>query len=278
MDFFNCNKTLSQKDFRRFEGVDNSIVSLGSSLVLNDTDAYKILDLCDHLYAMGQSYALSDLDFATKYTINEISFKNPIYCGLVGSISNHLAGTGDGNDDLSSFGRWAIKTLTAHNIMIDLRNLSEKSFMSAIKESLFPVIITSAGLSGLYGKDILKPYQEKIIVDTGGLISLSITKNNLSLSDIALSIADFLEKFGSKSLCLSLDKKKDKQIQKELELLKIYLLSYGVSEEEIEDIFQNNIKNFLEKHHINRFSCTQKQKSSDRCYGRSSWSKNIAGL
>ena len=240
MDFFNCSKLVSPAKALSTTWDECSIINLDSTKICNDAQAYKLASLCDQLYASGTLFSLHNLDFATRYTVNELSYKNPVYVGLVGNYSNHLAGTSDTNEDLTMFGRFAVRSLTLRQVMIDLRNLSEKSFMSVLKESSFPSIITDAGLSGLYGKDVLKPYQEKMLVDTGGIIAINPTKNGLPISDTAISIADFIERFGSKNLALSCLESKDKAIIKTLEMLKIYLFSYGVTQEDIENIYYKN--------------------------------------
>ena len=252
MDFFNCNKTYNSKNFCAHRQRKNQIVRVDTTWVVSDSDAFSLLSAVDELYQAGQSYAIGDLDFVTKYTANEIAFKNPVYCGLVGFHSNHVAGASEGNDDLSMFGRMLVRVLTERNIMIDLRNLSERSFMGVVKESRFPSIVTDAGLSSLCGKDILKPYQEKTLVDTGGLIAVSLNKNQASLKDIALSIVEFMEKFGAKNLCLSLEDMKEKTIVKTLDMLCVYLMSYGATKDEVEDIFYLNAKSFMSQHFIDK--------------------------
>lgn len=157
-------------------------------------------------------FAIEDLHFLTKDTINEVANLHPKYAGLTWNYDNNLAGGALEFGDLSGFGKNVIKSFENNNIIIDTAHLNEKSFMSVANYCAKPIICShTASFSVNSHPRNLKDYQVKIIIESGGIVGICLVsdfltgKRNSTVLDYIKHIDYLVNKFGIDSFAIGTD-------------------------------------------------------------------------
>ena len=201
--------------------------------------------------------SIEDLHFISKNNLDRILNIKPLYCGLTWNYDNILAGGALDGGDFSLLGLDVVDKLESNNIQIDTAHLSERSFMTFSKITERPILCSHTACYNLRQHNRnLKDYQIKMIVESKGLIGLTLVGDFLTedkkakVGDIARHIDYIVSRFGDKNISIGTDfygtKNLPKGIKsyKDLVLIEERLKYMGYSQETIDNIFYNNAKNF----------------------------------
>ena len=201
---------------------------------------------------------IEDLHFISKNNLAKIINIKPTYCSLTWNNDNLLAGGALEGGDLTNLGIDVIRELEQNNIQIDTAHLSEKSFMRFGAITEHPILCSHTAVN--YCRDHkrnLKDYQIKMIVESSGLVGISLVGDFLtaekrsSVSDVARHIDYIVSRFGDDNICLGTDFYGTKNLPKgintykNLSLLEERLKIIGYTQETINKIFYKNAKRFF---------------------------------
>lgn len=243
------------------ENFSENIISAIWTSEMNEQETFGALERArDYINSSKNLFlAVEDLHFLSKDTVEKLIQFKPLYAGLTWNRANCLAGGAHESGRLTAFGKKVVGLLENNNIVIDTAHLNEDSFSDVLKYSNKPVICSHTAFYGLNpNKRNLKDYQIKMIIDSGGLIGLTLVSEFLNgtqksnIKDIVSHIDYFACKFGINNLALGTDfygtkylpkgarsyKSLTKNVSKELEKL-------GYTQKSIDKIFMTNASSYF---------------------------------
>ena len=205
-------------------------------------------------YLAFEDAGYDDFDFETliKYA--------PVYVGLTWNGENRFGYGCDYSYGLKNDGINLVKKLSAEKIAIDVAHLSKGGFIDVL-ESADVVVDSHTCFSGAYRhKRNIEDWQIKMLVEKNGLIGVTLCgyfstdKNELSIGEFARQIDYFCQRFPVKNLCLGTDfygcdflPYGITEDYDSLSAVKDELKRLGYSDKDVEDVFYNNLSEFLDK-------------------------------
>lgn len=215
-DFYlklNSDKKLDKYIAKNERFAENIIAAIWTS-EMNEKETFSVFERARDYLSLKQNVflAVEDLHFLGKENLEKfISFK-PIYAGLTWNRSNALAGGALESGRLTSFGKRVLLELQNNNIVVDTAHLNEDSFSDVLKVSEKPVICSHTAFYGLnQNARNLKDYQIKMIIDSGGIVGLTLVSDFLNggtksdANDVVSHIDYFACKFGIDNLAVGTD-------------------------------------------------------------------------
>ena len=158
---------------------------------------------------------IEDLWFVNKQNTDDLIKLRPFSVGLTWNADNNLAGGANCDGTLKPLGRVVIEKLAASGIIIDLAHLNRPSFyavatlLTSLNQKLLCTHTCIAEINP-HPRN-LTPHQVKTIVDSGGLIGITLVgdfltaKKRATLCDIYSHIKYFTENFGEDNLAIGTD-------------------------------------------------------------------------
>jgi membrane dipeptidase len=195
---------------------------------------------------------IEDAWFINEQNIHQlISFK-PFSVGLTWNSNNDLAGGANEDGNLTPLGKSIIETLSANNILIDLAHLNKQSFYQTTEIlNGSKLLCTHTCFHAVHPHPRnLDHAQIQTIVDSGGLVGLTLVTNFLGGDDVYTHIKYFLDNFGENNLSIGTDffgttnLPKNFRSYKHLRRFKKFLLKKGLPETTIDKIFHINYHDF----------------------------------
>ncbi|MDR0952297.1 MAG: dipeptidase [Oscillospiraceae bacterium] len=173
------------------------------------------------------------------------------------ALCGSAAASGGG---LTPLGRGYVRRMQELGVAVDLSHASERTFWDVLEISTRPVLAGHSNSKALCNHSRnLTDAQFRALVSTGGVAGINLCPAFLNdsgaatIDDIVRHIEHFLELGGERTLCLGADWDGVDSLPAGIsgveDAEKIYtaLLTRGVAESTIRDIFYNNLMNFLEK-------------------------------
>lgn len=247
---------------RNLDYTQNIIGAVWTSELSRDAAMREIIHARDFVNSQPQTFlAVEDLHFLSKEILEEFALIRPLYTGLTWNNTNCLAGGAEESGRLTLFGKQVIKTLEASNIQIDTAHLNEESFMDVAKLSKRPLFCSHTACFGVHAHPRnLKDYQIKMVIDSGGIVGLSLVSEFLDGSNhtIAKTFASHIDyfacKFGINGISVGTDFFGTKKLPKDiknyhnlLDKVSEILKSYGYTEKSIQKILSDNANEFFSK-------------------------------
>ncbi len=202
---------------------------------------------------------IEDMYFFDDFMKDEILKINPYYCGLCWNYENEFCGGAYSNASLSNKGKRLIKFLENNNIQIDCAHMNEKSFYQLANVTTKPIFCSHTGFKCIIDdKRNLSDAQIKQIIKSEGLIGFYfvgkyISRNKVSVYDIAKNIELFVKLYGIENLAIGSDFFGTDDLPTELNNykqfvnLKNQLIRFGFTNCEINKIFYQNANKFIKK-------------------------------
>lgn len=202
------HKTLYNETRKGLNGLVFAAFSTGKAPVDVFAMANKFYDEKACFERSGNSFDLrlsyEDLGFVNSTNIHSVLLTRPCMCSLTWNFDNKLAGGSYGHSGLTEFGEKVVKILESEKILIDTAHLNEKSFMDIAIASHGPIVCshTAFGSVNEHPRN-LKDYQIRIILESGGIVGLSLVSYFLSSSrkvgqeDFLRHILYFVDTFGT---------------------------------------------------------------------------------
>lgn len=202
--------------------------------------------------------ALEDLHFIDYENLESIVNLPLKYCGLTWNYENVIAGGCLSDGSLTSLGKITIERLERKKIFIDVAHLNKKSFWQ-VQKTIKSQILCSHTCFESVNKHIrnLDNDQIKAIIDSNGLIGLTLVRDFLTdndfatIDDVFKQIDFFTQKFGYENLAIGTDFNGTLNLPIGLnsyinfDQLKEKLIVNGYTNECIESIFHKNAINFF---------------------------------
>ena len=208
---------------------------------------YKSMQIC-----------IEDVGFLQHNDFNFLLDICPKYVGLVWNYDNNFGGGAYGINGLSKNGEQIVKFLQHNNIVVDTAHMNYKTFFDYVNITQKPIFCSHTGFCGVVNdKRNIKDSQIDLIVKSNGIVGLYfvgkyIANNKIVTSDdVVKNIDYFVQKFGKKNLAIgsdffgTTDLPKDLLDYGQIDIVKQKLLKIGYKIEDIDDIFINNAKKFL---------------------------------
>lgn len=228
---------------------------------LNQQESFGVIERAREFLSEKENVfvAVEDLHFLSKETLSKFLLTKPVYAGLTWNRTNCLAGGSHESGKLTAFGKKVIYELEKNGTLVDTAHLNEDSFSDVLRCVNKPVLCSHTACYGLNSnKRNLKDYQIKMIVDSGGIVGLTLVSeflngtNKSNIHDVVSHIDYFACKFGIDNLAIGTDfygtnylpsgvknyKNLICKVSKELQKL-------GYTEKAIDKIFFTNANNFF---------------------------------
>lgn len=262
MTFFDCFNivNINLKKPNRVSSIDvaNSVLAYDFYHAVNDEDIFFLIKYLKEIHKLKRdkfkheiNFGIKDLNGVSKYNIYELINLKPTYISLGGAYSNLLVGGYKEDGAFTNFGKYIFNVVQENNILIDVSEVSESCFFEIMQCSKKPLIATHVCLDLNNSKlPHLRDYQTKMLVEQNGLICF-LLEGKKSLKRCADDINRFVEIYGTKHLALGSGQERIKHTGYYVRQLKSILSSKGYPEEAINDIFTNNLKNFLSINNAN---------------------------
>ena len=257
----NAITNLSPKRFSKYvaaaemAGVETMLVSVWTTEMQNPLEqiqaARQIIDSTSTNVKL--LLHIEDAWFINKQNIGDVLKLRPFSVGLTWNAQNALAGGAHSGGAVTPTGRVIIKKLAANGVYIDLAHLNQKSFFQ-VAELLGgqKLLCTHTCFDEIWPHPRnLRRRQIQTIVESGGLVGLTLVNDFLGDYDVLTHIKYFLENFGEDNLCIGTDFFGTKNLPKDLRKYKGFarfkklLLAEGLSEEAVGKIFVRNVEKFL---------------------------------
>lgn len=214
----------------------------------------KIANYSKSRYLAFEDVGYDDLDFNTL-----IQF-SPVYVGLTWNGENRFGYGCDYLYGLKNEGINLVKKLSSEKIAIDVAHLSKRGFIDVI-ENVDAVVDSHTCFSGVFRhKRNIEDWQIGLIVEKNGLIGVTLcgyfstNEKKLPIETFARQIDYYCQRFPLKNLCIGTDfygcdflPCRITEDYDSLSVLKDELFRLGYSEKSVEDIFYNNLSEFLDK-------------------------------
>lgn len=185
---------------------------------------------------------------------------SPVYVGLTWNGENRFGYGCNYLYGLKNEGINLVKKLSAEKIAIDVAHLSKGGFIDVI-ENADRVVDSHTCFSGVYRhKRNIEDWQIRILVEKNGLIGVTLcgyfstNEKELPIEKFARQIDYYCQRFPIKNLCLGTDfygcdflPCGITEDYSSLSVLKEELFRLGYPEKAVEDIFYNNLSEFLDK-------------------------------
>ena len=241
---------------------DNKVCASIWATNYNEIEAINYIEKLNNLkLAHKNIYSLvEDCHFITPSNLDIVLSQKIGLAGLVWNKDNNLAGGAYGAADLSEFGKIVVNKFEDAGTILDTAHLNEISFNSLLKLTRMPVVCSHTAFYGcLNHKRNLKDYQIKLIIESGGVVGLAFVSEFLTgtkfstIKNVSEQIVYFAIKFGTAGLCIGTDFYGTKQLPLGLKNYAAFnslekdLLKKGFTAEEVENIFYNNLNNFMIK-------------------------------
>jgi len=249
---------LSQRQFFKYIksarkiGIETILVSVWTTEMQNPMQQIreysKLLD-------EGLLLHIEDAWFVNEDNIEELIELRPFSVGLTWNENNNLAGGAYADGGLTPQGIAIIEKLTANGIHIDLAHLNRKSFFQVTK-----VLKGQKLLCTHTCFDEVHPHprnltakQIQTIVDSGGIIGLTLVRDFLGSGGVWAHIKYFLENFGEDNLGIGTDFFGTKNLPKGFKKYKhFHRLKKHFDETTIAKIFHINWYDFQRTHRPNQ--------------------------
>ena len=208
------------------------------------------LDLC---------LSFEDLGFVNACNLDKVLMACPKMCSLSWNMDNRMAGGTYGSNGLSAFGAKTVDILESAGIFVDTAHLNERSFMDVARIAKRPLVCSHTAFFGACEHPRnLRDYQVRIVLESGGIVGLSLVSYFLSPAkkvtsdDFVRHILYFVNTFGSvEGICVGTDFFGTKHLPKDLETYAMFelvankLVDLGFSDDDIDKIFFSNAAKFL---------------------------------
>ena len=203
---------------------------------------------------------IEDIGFLQPNDFNFLNIVNPKYVGLVWNNSNIYGGGAYDISGITKNGKNLVKFLETNNMLVDIAHCNSKTFYDIINVVTRPVFCSHTGFCGIKNdKRNLTNKQLELIVNSNGLVGLYFVgkyicnKKYATSKDVVNNIDYFVQKFGTKHLAIGTDfygtddLPYDVRNYEQIDLIEKELFLRGYTKANVEDIFENNAKNFLLK-------------------------------
>ncbi len=202
---------------------------------------------------------IEDMYFFDDCMQNEILNINPYYCGLCWNYENKFCGGAYSTASLSNKGKRLIKFLEDNNIQIDCAHMNEKSFYQFASVTTKPIFCSHTGFKCVVDDNRnLSDEQIKQIIKSKGIIGFYfvgkyISKNKISIFDIANNIENFVNLYGIEHLAIGSDFYGTNDLPHNLQNynhfknLEDELIKHDFTDCEIKKIFYKNANKFTKK-------------------------------
>ena len=205
---------LPAKKFSRYiaraqkDGVQTILISIWTTQMQNPLQQIKYYkQILDSLKTnVNLLLHIEDAWFITQQNIHELIALKPYSVGLTWNTNNNLAGGAYGNGNLTELGRYIIEELVANGIHIDLAHLNKQSFYQVAELLKTPLLCTHTCFDEVHPHPRnLDRQQIQTIVDSGGIIGLTLVNDFLGEPGILAHIEYFLKNFGDSNLSMGTD-------------------------------------------------------------------------
>ena len=201
-----CNGIMSSKKSKKripTKILKQNIYELPIGRYVFEADFYNYINQIKSYKDLDIYFGIQCLDCVNKTNIFEIVNSQPNYCRIIFNEKNHLSGTKKDGGDLTTFGDYIVKIIDQNGIHINLTNISENAFLSVLSKVETPCMYETDFLPDILGNTPLKPYQEKALIETGGLVVVNLDSAKFMLSKIADNVIKFGRKYGFDNIALS---------------------------------------------------------------------------
>jgi len=150
---------------------------------------------------------IEDIWFVDATNISELIKLRPFSVGLTWNENNNLAGGAYSDGELTPFGKTVIGKLSAKGIHIDLAHLNRKSFFMVAKLlKNKKLLCTHTCFDEVHPhKRNLNREQIQTIVNSDGIIGLTLVGDFLGDGGVLAHIKYFTDNFGTDNLCIGTD-------------------------------------------------------------------------
>jgi len=247
--------SLSPKCFSKYikrakkVGVETMLVSVWTTEMQNPLERIR-----EYKKLLGEGLLLhiEDAWFLNIDNIEELINLRPFSVGLTWNKNNNLAGGAYDNGGLTPLGRAIVKKLVANGIHIDLAHLNRKSFFQVAKLLKGQKLLCTHTCFDEVHPHLrnLNRKQIQTIVDSGGLIGLTLVSDFLGAGDVWGHIKYFLDNFGEDNLAIGTDffgttnLPKNLKRYKDFRRFKKFLASKGLTDSTINKIYHINYHDF----------------------------------
>lgn len=264
-DYFTTKKFEKSKQ-NYLHKCDNLGITVGTAIWTTEMDAETALKTIEKAKKFTESnantfLAIEDLHFLSKQTLYEVINIKPKYCGLTWNFNNNLAGGAKDTGDLTSFGKLVVQNLENADVFVDTAHLNEKSFMSFASITTKPILCSHTATYTINAHQRnLKDYQIKMIVESGGIVGISLVseflngRKNCTINDYVAHIDYLVNKFGIDNFAIGTDFYGTKHLPfgvYDYETFRVSvvnnLLGLGYKPNDINKLFYKNVYDFFDK-------------------------------
>lgn len=248
------NDVLTEKDLpvdKYLKGLDIGVLALYKG----DRNFNELFEIANK-YTGKHKIAFEDIGGITNAQLDKLITFSPIYVTLTWNHKNDLACGCNSSGNLSKRGKQIIKVLTQNNIYIDTAHLCKKSFIQ-ILDVTHKTINSHTCFKTIHDHiRNIDDEQIKLLNSRKSLIGITfvanfLTSKNATSCDVVKQIDYFVQKYGANNLCFGSDFFGTKNLPvdinsyNDLKKIEEKLVKLGYKERDINNIFYNNLSNFL---------------------------------
>jgi len=268
------NDALTKLDGKKFtiyikQCKKQGVIFLSNSFFSSKFDKEKCFDILEEKYKIlrnvkNNNYVLhlEDIFFADDpEKVAKLTEYKPFSYSLTWNSNNVFAGGANDNRHLTNFGKYTIKYLSNHKILLDYAHLNKDSFWESTEISKAPIYVSHTGF--YFDNNCprnLDDNQIKKIIETHGFIGVYMFKQNIignkekyNAYTYAKTIYDFVQLYGDKNIGLGTDfygldeYPENINNYSDLKNLKKELKQLGLSNSAIKRVFYKNFFEFLQR-------------------------------
>ena len=197
--------------------------------------------------------------FLNTNNFEEVVKENVFCLTLCHNKNNKLCGGALDNGVITNMGYFLINELENNQIIIDTAHMNEQSFWDFVQATKYPIFNSHSGFFDIFPhKRNLKQNQIEEIVKSKGYIGLTVypkffSNNLVSSKKLVDAIFWFWNKYGTNTLGIGTDFNgidlyfDDIKNYRDFKNLEIKLKERGAKKDDIQKLFNKNLKNYYKK-------------------------------